>query len=195
MNKNLILVGGGGHCKSVIDVAESAGYHIIGIIDKPSEIGKKVLSYSVIGCDDDIHKYVTEAEFIITVGQIKSNAVRRKLSSIIENAGGRMATIIASDATVSKYATIGEGTVIMHKAVVNAGAIIGKCSIINTMAVIEHDVNVGDFCHVSTGAMVNGECVIGNNVFIGSQSVLAQCVSIADGSIVSAGSFVKISIV
>ena len=41
--KNLILIGGGGHCKSVIDVAESAGYKILGIIDMPEEVGKSVL--------------------------------------------------------------------------------------------------------------------------------------------------------
>lgn len=41
--KNLILLGGGGHCKSVIDVAESAGYTILGILDKPEEVGKSIL--------------------------------------------------------------------------------------------------------------------------------------------------------
>ena len=48
MKKPLILVGGGGHCKSVIDVAESAGYTILGILDKPEEIGKHVFGYEVI---------------------------------------------------------------------------------------------------------------------------------------------------
>ena len=37
--KNLILIGGGGHCKSVIDVAESAGYNILGILGMPEEVG------------------------------------------------------------------------------------------------------------------------------------------------------------
>ena len=68
--KNLILLGGGGHCKSVIEVAESAGYHIIGILDRPEEMGKSVLDYNVIGVDDDIPKYLDKAEFIITVGFI-----------------------------------------------------------------------------------------------------------------------------
>lgn len=57
MNKNLILLGGGGHCKSVIDVAESAGYNILGVLDKPEEVGKQVLDYKVIGTNDDITNY------------------------------------------------------------------------------------------------------------------------------------------
>lgn len=183
MSRNLILVGGGGHCKSVIDVAESAGYTILGILDKPEEVGKQVLDYKIIGTDDDIPQYVDKAEFVITVGQIKSCAIRKKIAERIEAAGGKLATIIASDATVSKYATIGEGTVILHKCVVNADAKIGKNCIINTMANIEHEVEIGDFCHISTGTMINGGACIADDIFIGSQSVVNQCVIIQRGVI------------
>lgn len=191
MNKKIILVGGGGHCKSVMDVAESAGYTILGVLDKPELVGTQVLDYKVIGTDDDMLQYVDKAEFVITVGQIKSSALRRKLTQMVKAAGGKLATIIAADAYVSKYATIGEGTVVMHKAVVNAGAKIGANCIINTMANIEHDVQVEDFCHVSTGVMANGEVKIGDDSFIGSGSVIHQCVTIEPNSVIPAGSVVR----
>ena len=39
--KEIILIGGGGHCKSVIDVIESEGqFEIVGIVDKPDGIRK-----------------------------------------------------------------------------------------------------------------------------------------------------------
>ena len=117
--KNLILVGGGGHCKSVIEVAESAGYTILGIVDRPEELGKLVLDYKVIGVDDDIPQYVEKAEFVITVGFIKNPALRIKLYNKVKEAGGKLATIVASTAHVSKYATLGEGTVVMHQAFVH----------------------------------------------------------------------------
>lgn len=192
--KNLILVGGGGHCKSVIDVAESAGYNILGILDLPEEVGKQVLDYKVIGTDDDIPQYVDKAEFIITVGFIKNPAIRIKLFNRIKEAGGKLATIVASTTRVSRFATIGEGTVIMHQAFVNAGAQIGTNCIINTFCNIEHDAHVGDQCHISTGTMVNGDCKIGERVFVGSQSVLANGISIGDDIIVGAASFVRKSI-
>ena len=154
--KNLILVGGGGHCKSVIEVAESAGYTILGIVDRPEELGKLVLDYKVIGVDDDIPQYVEKAEFVITVGFIKNPALRIKLYNKVKEAGGKLATIVASTAHVSKYATLGEGTVVMHQAFVNAGAQIGNNVILNTFTNIEHDAVVGDQCHISTGTMVNG---------------------------------------
>ena len=191
MKKNkLILLGGGGHCKSVIDVAESAGYTILGILDKPETIGQKVLSCKIIGTDNDIPLYVDKADFLITVGQIKSNAIRVKLAKLVEKAGGKFATIIANDAHVSKHAEIGEGTVVMHKAIVNADASIGKQCIINTMADIEHDTRIGDFCHISTAAIVNGEVKVGNNVFIGSQAVIHNCKNITNDIIIAAGSVV-----
>lgn len=193
--KNLILIGGGGHCKSVIDVAESAGYNILGILDMPEEIGKSVFNYKVIGTDDDISQYVDKAEFIITVGFIKNPAIRIRIFNRIKEAGGQLATIIASTAHVSRYATLGEGTVVMHQAIVNAGAKIGANCIINTFCNIEHDAIIGDQCHISTGTMVNGDCKIGDRVFIGSQSVLANGISVGDDIIVGAGSFIRKSII
>lgn len=193
--KSLILIGGGGHCKSVIEVAESTGYEIKGILDIPDEVGKEVLpGHKVIGTDDEIPQYVEECDFIITVGFIKNPALRIKLYNKVKAAGGRLASIIASTAHVSKYAELGEGTVIMHHAFVNAGAKIGDNCIINTFVNIEHDAEVGNQCHISTGTMVNGECKIGENCFIGSQSVCANCIEIASDIIVGAGSVVRKSI-
>ena len=195
MKRPLILIGGGGHCKSVIEVAESAGYEIKGILDMPDEVGKDVLpGHKVIGTDDEIPQYVEKCDFVITVGFIKNPALRIKLYNKVKAAGGRLATIIASTAHVSKYAELGEGSVIMHHAFVNAGAKIGDNCIINTFVNIEHDAEVGNQCHISTGTMVNGECKIGENCFIGSQSVCANCIEIASDIIVGAGSVVRKSI-
>ncbi len=194
MKKPLVLVGGGGHCKSVIEAAESAGYSILGVLDMPEEIGKNILSTKVIGTDDDIPAYVDKAEFVITVGFIKNPATRIKLYNKVKEAGGKLATVIASTALVSKYAEIGEGTVVLHQAFVNADAKVGCNVILNNFVNVEHDAVIGDQCHISTGAMINGECKVGNNCFIGSQSVLSNCISVGDDIIVGAGSFVRKSI-
>jgi sugar O-acyltransferase (sialic acid O-acetyltransferase NeuD family) len=191
MNKPLILVGGGGHCKSVIDVAESAGYSILGIFDRPEEVGKRVLNYDVIGTDEEMAKYANKAEFVVTVGQIKSPNLRIKLHQMLADAGCRLATIIASSAHVSRYASVGEGTVVMHQAVINADAHIGMGCIINTFANIEHDVRIGNYCHISTGSMINGGAEVADSTFIGSQSVVNQCVKIEWGGVIASGSVVN----
>lgn len=194
-SRDLVLIGGGGHCKSVIEVAESAGYRIAAILDTPDHVGNDVLAYKITGTDEDIPRYVGNAEFIITVGHIKSPAIRMTLHRKVIEAGGRLATLVASSAYVSHYAQIGTGTVIMHHAMVNADAIIGEGCIINTFANIEHDAVIGDFCHISTGAMVNGNCEVGKGTFLGSQAVMVNGVSIIEGCVIAAGAMVRKNIV
>ena len=190
-NKNIILVGGGGHCKSVIDVAENAGYNIKGILDLPELVGTTVLGYPVIGTDNQIEDFGNDNAFLVTVGHIKDASLRIKLINKIKSVGGKLATIIASTAYVSKYAKIGEGTVVMHNAFINADAEIGQGCIINTFANIEHDAVIEDFCHISTGAMINGNCKVGSETFVGSQSVLSNGIEIVSGCLIGAGSFVR----
>ncbi len=187
----IVLIGGGGHCKSVIEAAVSQGIEILGILDLPGHLGENVLDFKIIGTDEDIKRYASTADFVITIGQIKDPVGRMKTDRLISEAGGKLATIIASTAHVSRYAKIGEGSVILHGATVNADAVIGRNAIINTLANLEHDAQIGDFCHISTGVMVNGNVTIGDKVFIGSQCVVANGISICSDSIIGAGSLIR----
>lgn len=188
--RQLIMVGGGGHCRSLIDVAESAGYSVLGILDLPENVGKEFLSTWVIGTDDDIPAFVDKALFVISVGSIKDPSTRIRLFERVKAAGGKLATVVASTAHVSKYATLGEGTVVMHHALVNAGATVGSNVILNSFVDIEHDSVIGNHSHVSTGAIVNGGCHVGNSCFVGSGSVLVQGITIGEGVVIGAGSLV-----
>ena len=192
--RQLIMVGGGGHCRSLIDVAESAGYSVLGILDLPENVGKEFLSTRVIGTDNDIPAYVDKALFVIAVGSIKDPSTRIRLFERVKAAGGKLATVVASTARVSEYAMLGEGTVVMHHALVNAGAKVGGNVILNSFADIEHDSVIGDHCHVSTGAIVNGGCRLGNACFIGSGAVLVQGITIGESIVIGAGSLVVDSI-
>ncbi len=192
MKENIILIGGGGHCKSVIDVIELEDkFNIIGIIDQKEMLGKDLLGYKIIGTDADIDVLMkTCNNFHITVGHIKSNEARVKLFELIKSKGGNFPNLTSPNSYVSKYATINEGSIVMHNAFVNANAVIGKNCIINTGAVIEHDVVIEDNCHISTGAFINGGCVIKKNCFIGSNATLVQGISIAENNLIGAGSVV-----
>lgn len=192
--KPLILVGGGGHCKSVIEAAESADIVIKGILDLSENVGGRILGYPVIGTDEDIPHLVSDFDFIVTLGFIKDPHLRIRLHESIEEVGGSLATVIASTAHVSRHATVQCGTVILHHACVNAGASIGKGCIINTFANIEHDALIGDYCHISTGAMVNGDCRVCEHSFLGSQSVMVNGTEITAGCIVAAGAMVRKSL-
>lgn len=192
IKKNIVLIGGGGHCKSSINVIESTeDYNIIGILDLPSEFAKKVLNYEVIGNDDDYEKFhLAGCCFLITTGQIKSVELRKRIFNQLNSIHAKVETIIASTATVSKYAKIGKGTIVMHHCFINANAKIAENCIINTASVLEHDVVVNSHCHISTGTVINGNCEIGSETFIGSHSCVSNGITVTDNVIIGAGSLV-----
>jgi len=188
---DIILIGGGGHCRSVIDVIESGNeFRIIGIIDKEENIGQEVLGYPIFASDDelpDLHRTICNA--FVTIGHVASNDPRKRLYLKIKQLGFNIPVIISPLAYVSKYASIGEGTIVMHQALVNANARIGRNCIINTKALIEHDAIIEDNCHISTSAVVNGGVCIKEDTFFGSNATSKQCAIIS--GFIKAGSVVK----
>ncbi len=190
MSKDLILIGGGGHCVSCIDVIESdSQYTIRGILDTDENIGKKVLGYPVLGTDVDILKYAKEGcYFLITVGHIKNAALREKLYKEVVASGGKFARVVSSRAYIAKSSTISDGTIVMHDVLINANSHIGENCIINSKALIEHDSCIKANCHVSTGAIINGGVDVGERTFFGSNAVSKQGVRIGADSFIKANS-------
>ena len=191
--KKIILIGGGGHCKSAIDVIEQeAKFEIIGIIDKPKLLGSKVLGYSVISSDFDLHRLAKKYKYaLITVGHIKTARIRIKLFDLAIKSGFTLASIISPKAHVSKHSSIGRGTIIMHHAIVNADSFIGDNCIINTKALVEHDCSILDHCHISTNATINGGNQIGSKSFIGSNVTTKEYIKIGNNSFIKANSLIK----
>lgn len=191
--KNLILIGAGGHAKSCIDVIEAQGeYNIVGLIDFKEKVGESLLGYPIIDCDENLPKHIIETNyFLITLGQIKSAQRRKEIYEYAKSFGAKFATVISPRAYVSKHAKIGEGTIIMHDTLLNAGVEVGENCIINTKALLEHDVKVSNHCHISTGAILNGDVKVKDESFVGSNSTIVQGVEVLEKSFIKAGSLVK----
>lgn len=191
--KDIVLIGGGGHCKSVIDVVEQEGvFNIIGIIDKSERIGETVLNYKIIGNDAELINLVNTCKnALISVGQIKSPQARIDLFESLLRLGFSLPTVISPRAYISKNSSIGIGTIIMHDAVISAGAIIGDNCIINTKSIIEHGSTIKNHCHISTNAVINGDVIVGEGSFIGSGAVTKEGIKINNNFFANAGSVVK----
>ena len=194
--EKIILIGGGGHCKSCIDVIEKEDkYTISGILEKTDKPNEDILGYPILGTDDMIEGLAAEGYlFLITVGQIKSPLIREKIFQRVKSANGKLPVIISPFASVSRHAQIAEGTIVMHHVLVNADAKVGSCCILNSGCLIEHDSTIGDFCHISTSAVVNGTVTIGNKCFIGSKSLINNNLTICDSVIVPSGSKTTLNI-
>lgn len=189
----IVLIGGGGHCKSVIDtILRSRLFNEILITDKSVPFGTKILEGKVIGTDEMLegllHQNIRSA--FITIGSIKSTILRRKAAEYATEMGFSFPTIIDSSATVSMDVNVGEGVYIGKNAMVNAECIIDNMAIVNTGAIIEHDCHIGNYTHIAVGAVLCGGVVVGNDSFIGANSTVIQEIKIGRNCIIGAGSTV-----
>ena len=190
---SVILIGAGGHARACIDVIEHLDtFDIAGLIGNEEELQHECLGYRVIATDSDFPKLAKQYQYaLITVGQIESALVRQRLYDQALAIGFKLPTIISPTAHVSRYAEVGDGTIVMHGAIVNAGARVGNNCIVNTNALIEHDATVADHCHISTGVIVNGDVSIGFGSFVGSGSVIKQGITLGSRCVIGMGLAVR----
>jgi len=191
--KPILLIGGGGHCHSLIDVIENGNiFQIEGIVQPIAFGSDPILGYPVCGEDADLASLLVKTpSAIVAVGQIKNFELRMRLFNRLLELKADIPILISPNAYVSKRSEIEKGTVVMHGAVINAQVDIGENCIINSMALLEHDSSIGAHCHISTGARINGGVTISKGCFIGSGAVIHPGLTIGDGCVIGAGCVVN----
>lgn len=177
MSKSVIIIGASGHGKVVADVIRASGDDVYGFLDDDT------LKEGVIGPISACTKYL-DKWFVIAIG---NNKIRRKIA---EKYQLNYYTAIHPTATVSDSVNIGQGTVVMAKAVINADSVIGKHCIINTASVVEHDNLIEDYVHISPNATLCGTVFVGENSHIGAGVVVKNNIKICSDITVGIGAAV-----
>lgn len=145
--KAVIIIGTGGHAKVVADIVLSSRDHLVGFLT--SENKTNFMGWPVLGKDTEYDRFI-DYYFVIAIGNPN---VREQISTAMQ--GVKWYTAIHPSASISTIQTsIGEGSVVMANAAINACAQIGKHCIINTGSIIEHDNIIEDFVHVSGGGKI-----------------------------------------
>lgn len=188
--EDIILVGYGGHAKSVVDCIERQGkYRIIGY----TEVCAVTSKYSYLGQDSILVDYYKEGikNVAICLGYLGKGNTRERIYDMVKGIGFNVPVIADPSSIVSSSAEIGEGTFIGKCAIVNAEARIGRMCIINTRSLIEHECQIGDFVHIAVGAVICGQVSIANKVFIGANTTIIQGKQVAYGEVIPAGITVR----
>lgn len=191
MGEGIILVGGGGHCKSVVQRMKNMKIPIMGIIDLPERVGSKVLGVEVLGTDADYKKFFDKGcKALVTIGSTGRNDKRAKIYKKLVDLGFELITFISDHAIVSNNVVIGAGTVVLDGAIVNADVTIGENCIINTGSIIEHDCKIGASVHLASGSTICGNVSIDDNAFLGFACSVKNGVKIGKSSVVGGGAVV-----
>lgn len=183
--QQVIIIGASGHGKVVADTILQSGDQVRGFLDDNPELGESFIGLPVLGTIDQFVDY-PDSKFVVAIGnaKIRENIVEKLV-------GVSWYTAIHPRAVISLLDTsIGEGTVVMADAVINAGAKIGNHCIINTGAVVEHDNRIDDFAHISVGAKLAGTVHVGKGTWIGVGATVKNNVAICEECMIGAGAVV-----
>lgn len=192
MNKKILLIGGGSHCKVILDSLLQYEDYDISIIDKKENIGKSIMGIKIIGSDDDIARLYSQGYkyAFISLGSIGNPKIRIKLFDMIDKIGFEIPNIIDKSAVISRYAKLQKGIFVGKKSVINSGSVIENGCIINTGVIIEHDCVIKEFVHIASGTVLGGNVTINKNTHIGSNSTIRNNLTIGKNTIIGIASVI-----
>lgn len=188
--EKVVIVGYGGHAKSVADSINAAGqYEIAGYTDIENKGGKDI---EYLGTDDVLPDLYNDGirNAALGLGYLGKSVVRDRIYEKLCGIGFSLPVIIDPSAVIASDTMIREGTFVGKKAIVNAGTSIGKMCIINTGAIIEHGNVINDFTHIAVGAVLCGGIRIGSHCLIGANATVLQGLQIGNNTIIGGGSMV-----
>ena len=184
-NKDIYLIGAGGHAKVILALLEAQGRKCLGIYDDNEQLhGTTLLGVPVIGAVREMSDRC-DISAVIAIGD---NAVRKRIAESFRNIC--WATLVHPHSWVHSSVKIEEGSVVFAGAVIQPDTHIGKHTIINTSASVDHDCRIGDFCHIAPGCHLAGGVTVGDNTFVGIGTGIIPSIELAPGSVIGAGASV-----
>jgi sugar O-acyltransferase (sialic acid O-acetyltransferase NeuD family) len=193
MSRRVLILGGGGHAKGLIEILRLLEPHDeLAIADPRLELGDTVLGVSVIGGDDILAAAIARGymAFAVGVGGVGDNRPRARLFDQGIAAGLMPLTVVHPSAMISPSAQLGPGAQCMPGAIIGANAVLGANVIINSGAIVEHDCQVDDHAHIATGAILAGAVHVEAFSHIGAGAIVRQGLSIGAAALVAAGAIV-----
>ena len=180
-NKNLAIIGCGGHSKVITDIAETIGFKKIFYIDKFIKqkyfLNREV--YSNLSTD------YSDYTFVAIGDNFQREIIFREIQN--NNTNSQIVSLIHPSSYVSKNCMLDIGTVVMPQSIINSCSVIGKGVIINSNSLVEHDNLLMDFSSLAPRVTTGGNVSLGirssiaigatikNNVKIGSDSIIGAC--------------------
>ncbi len=191
MSQPVIVLGGGGHGRVLIEALELLKLNILGIADREPE-KLTAIKHKVLGSDEAILKYAPDSVHLVNgLGSIGDTTARRQVFEYFHQKGYSFLKVVHPSAIVAKDVRIGEGAQIMAGAVVQTGSQIGMNAVINTRASIDHDCLIGDHVFVAPGVTLSGSVTVGLRSHIGTGAVVIQGMRIGPDTLVKAGDVIK----
>ncbi len=192
--KALVIYGGGGHAKSLIELIQAEGqYHVAGILDDHLPVGSQILKVPVLGGGDFLARLRTQGIGLCVnaVGGIGDITPRLKIYEKIKAAGVRVPTVIHPRAYIEPSASLAEGQQVFFNTYIGSDVHVGFGCILNTGSIVSHDCVLGDYVNISPGAILAGAVMVGERTLIGMGVTINLGVKIGSGARIGNSAVVK----
>jgi sugar O-acyltransferase (sialic acid O-acetyltransferase NeuD family) len=181
--KRLIIIGAGGHGRSVAEAIQlSEEFEITGFLDDSWPRNTHAGLYPIFGNTIAMHQYRNIADWAIVA--IGNNKLRADLLGKLIEAGFQLATVKHPAAIISPSAIIGEGTTIMAGAIIGTESILGKGVIVNSGATVDHDCEVANFGHLGVNTCMAGSSNLGEGAWLHAGNALGYGMSLSPWQVV-----------
>lgn len=190
----LLIFGGGGHGKAVIDLVRAMGvYRLVGVIDDELQPGSEVLGLPVLGGAQELVEWQARGVRLAVnaVGGIGNVSVRLKIFDILAQAGFTCPPIVHPSAVIEPSAQLEAGVQVLPQAYVGSAARVGFGTVLNAGAIISHDCLLGQVVNLSPGATLAGNVRIEDHVQIGMRATVNLGITIGKGALLGNGATVK----
>ncbi len=190
----LVIFGGGGQGKTLIDLVRAMGtYRIVGIFDDGLPAGSDVLDVPVLGGADALAEWRQRGIHLAAnaVGGIGNVSVRVKIFDLLERAGFVCPALVHPTAVIERSATLEAGVQVLAHAYVGSAARIGFGSLLNAGAIVSHDCVVGRVVNLSPGATLAGNVRVEDHAQIGMRATVNVQVTVGQGALLGNGCTVK----
>ena len=190
----LVIYGGGGHAKALIELIQTEGkYKVAGILDDHLPLESKVLGIPVLGGKSMLTRLKAQGidQVVNAVGGIGDITPRLRIYEAIRSAGLKVPTVIHPRAFIEKSAVMEPGQQVFFNAYIGTDVKIGFGCILNTGVILSHDCVLGDYVNVSPGAILAGAVQVGERVLIGMGVTINLGVQIGAGARIGNSAVVK----
>jgi len=185
----VVIIGGGGHAKVVIEALRAAGFPSpIGILD-PCPPALVVHGVTVLGGNEALEQLRVQGASAAVVA-LGDNGLRQQVGDRLTALGFALPPVLHPAAYLSPSAVVMQGVVVMARACLGPDAIIGRLTIVNTGAVVEHDNRLGQAAHVAPGCALAGGVLVGDRALVGAGTAVRPGITIGADAVVGAGSAV-----
>jgi sugar O-acyltransferase (sialic acid O-acetyltransferase NeuD family) len=186
----VIIYGGGGHAKAVLEMAQAIGaFRIAGIVDDNIPAGTLVLGVAVLGGREKLGELLERGIRLAAngVGGILDINVRVRLFELLEEMGFSLPILQHPRATVERSADLGDGVQVFANAYVGPSAILRPKCMVNTGAIVSHDCVVGSYTHIAPGALLAGQVQVGERTLVGMGVTTAIGITVGGGARIGNG--------